>query len=114
LSERADGIPSDTATTFNGLADACRRVLDIASRVVGDVDLAPELARVDQYWSVVSEDAFELASAPELTVGSLAEDLEEVRESHSAPLDEHVLWHELEHAANILRFLAYLMAKQGL
>ena len=98
-------------TQLSDLTDACRRVLDVASRLAGDV--ASVLGDVDQYWTLSLRDAFELVDSPDLLVGSLSDDIAELRASATLVDSEHVLWHELEHAANIMRFLAFSMLESS-
>jgi hypothetical protein len=91
-------------TSVSDLARLCQRVLDLANK--HPLDLTAALKTSDQYWSLAVGDAFDLVDSPTLLCGSLAEDLQELRDSVEAE-EERVLWHELDHAASILRFIAF-------
>ncbi|WP_157695256.1 hypothetical protein [Nakamurella panacisegetis] len=59
----------------------------------------------NDYWSVPTDVAFDMLSAPdELTVGQLVDDVESVREFVERPIDEPTaIWHELAHIVGVLR-----------
>jgi len=56
------------------------------------------------YWQVASPDAFDLSVAPELIVGDLADDVNDIRKDVGVPVDERSIyaWHLLDHLKGVL------------
>jgi hypothetical protein len=91
------------------LKACCDRLLASAEALFGsevDFDAAP--AAVAEYWEVDTRSAYSLADSPELSVGNIADDLDEIQDLLHRQDDEIVLWHDLGHLTGLLRALAYL------
>lgn len=71
----------------------------------GEIDL-----QNNEHWGVFFEDAFNLAQQPELIVGSLADDIKDLRREMLAyRSEEHgmVISHALHHLIGIIKYLAF-------
>ena len=91
------------------MIDLCRVTLDLIERSAAEAKLSWDDGVSDQYWTLSPEDAFQLVDSPEILCGSLADDVQELRESVSSPDSERVAWHESQHAASLVAFLSFRM-----
>src|SRR4051794_35516668 len=94
------------AIRIDELLVALRRILDeVVIKHGGEVQLLG-----DYYWSVPIDAAFDVNTAPDgLTIGQLSDDIESVRHFLAQPVDQPItIWHELAHAAGVLRGLEQL------
>ena len=70
----------------------------------------------DAYWSVYFEDAFNLGNEPSVVLGSLREELSELRgEMRSLAKDDGIsLWHIFNHLGGFVQRLAKESSERGL
>lgn len=65
----------------------------------------------DEHWSVFYEDAFNLTQQPQLVVGSLADDMKDLRgEMLAYRSDDHgmIISHTCHHLIGIMKYLAFV------
>jgi hypothetical protein len=97
----------DDLSSGANLLEICKQVLDLAGKTLANVDLGRLRADVDQYWTISPQDAFGLVSQPEVLVGSLQDDFEELHGAVQHVESDRIVWHELQHVASVVAFLAY-------
>jgi hypothetical protein len=94
---------------IDDLRAAAARLLDAAETRFGaelNLDAAPVM--LGEYWDFDPRTSYALKDNPEAGVGSVSDDLDEVRDLLQRPEDESYLWHDLDHLCGLLRMLAYL------
>ena len=95
---------------FSQLRVAINGAIDLAESRLGEaVDLDALEQYRDYYWHLPVDVAFSMAEEPEKSVdaGQTSDDLEELADMVANPEDQ-VLWHSLEHLAEVLRLVAFL------
>lgn len=93
------------------LRSGVNAVLDLAVAQFGtSVDLHRFPACKDYYWRLTAHDAFSMRDdiASQVVAGQTSDDLVELDEM-LAEREDQVLWHSLEHLAELLRLLAVLL-----
>lgn len=86
---------------FDDLASAFAVLLAAARAKWGDEVIISE----DNYWHLQADQSFEVMKDPSFDMGSLADDVEEVRKMLTQDEGEVFLWHDLSHLMGILNAL---------
>jgi hypothetical protein len=86
------------------LRSALHRTIDSVAEVLGQEAAFDEA----MYWTLDSADAFRLSTAPTVSIGSLADDVEQVRAINDASIDDLLVspWHDLDHLIGVLTCLS--------
>lgn len=100
----------NAGVTIADLRSAITRLLDAAEARFGAELELPE----DFYWNVSLVDATQIDDDPQNDMGSVADDIESVREFLARDASEYVsIWHEADHLAGVLRAIARLDLASG-
>ena len=93
---------------ISDLREAAERLLNEAERRFGsEIDLGDSAFRVGMYWDVSLDQAYTLVDRPELDIGDVVDDVQEVLEMSARDDHEVYLWHDLSHLCGVLRAVAY-------
>jgi|SRR5580658_11367340 hypothetical protein len=91
------------------LRQAAERLLDRAEQEFGpEIDLDSQTIPIGFHWEIPLDQSFRMVDSPTTETGDIADDLSEINELLTRPIDETYLWHDLDHLTGLLRCIAFI------